>query len=82
MQCEVVKLWKLWSCEVVKKKTVYDEFVRKVLMLFRLMILVIYFKKKIKEIEDKIPDVNKSITIDEFNEFLGAIFDERLKKRI
>ena len=81
MQCEVVKLWKLWSCEVVKK-TVYDEFVRKVLMLFRLMILVIYFKKKIKEIENKIPDVNKNITIDEFNEFLGAIFDERLKKRI
>ena len=51
-------------------------------MLFRLMILVIYFKKKIKEIENKIPDANKNITIDEFNKFLGAIFDERLKKRI
>ena len=54
-------------------------------MLFRLLILVIQLEKvdyntKIDEIEKKIPDHDKYITILELNKFLGAIFDERLKQ--
>ena len=57
----------------------------KKLMLFRQFILPIQFKKtdhtiKIAEFENKMLDHNKYITIDYFNKFLGAIFEERLKQ--
>ena len=57
----------------------------KKLMLFRQLILPIQFKKtdhniKIAEFENKMLDHNKYVTIDYFNKFLGAIFEERLKQ--
>ena len=57
----------------------------KKLMLFRLLILVIQFKKanyntKIAEIEKKIPEHGKYVTTSKFNKLTVEKFTERLKE--
>ena len=55
------------------------------LALIRLLILVIYLKeadynKKIEDTEKKVSNHDKYITTNDFNNFLGAVFNERLKQ--